>query len=218
MDNDRPDNHLQSSLSIAAALLASRLHDDASRLEARQGQLDDLVRDAETWLRRRAAWNARDKALYRTGAALEPYGGHLLDDIQLSGLDALGTRGVLLLVQLAAQHPELSLSRLMAALFASDHGPLIAEWGRWSRLHWLTALHSEETEGFLQTKAGSDPKAAWRSRHPTRRQMFLAEEMARAIGVDTPVFANRGQAFDWILRHGGNPRFWSLPPMPPLPS
>jgi len=218
MDNDTPDNHLQSSLAMAAALLASRLRDGAIRLEARRAQLDDLIRDAETWLRRRAAWNARDKALYRTGAALEPYGGHVLDDIQLSGLDALGARGVLLLAQTSAQHPDLSLSQLMAALFASDHGPLIAEWGRWSRLHWLASLHSEETEGFLQTKAGSDPKSAWRSRPPTRRQMFLAEEMARAIGVDTPVFDTRGEAFEWISRHGGNPRFWSLPPMPALPS
>jgi len=217
MADRAPDDPVSSRLSAAAARLRTRLSAATSRVEARRALLDDLIRDAETWLHRRAAWNARDKALYRTGAALESYGGHLLDDIQLSGLDALGARGVLLIAETAAEHPDLSLSQLIAMLFASDHGRLIAEWGRWSRLHWLSALHAEETEQFLRTKAGSDPKAAWRCRPPTRRQSFLASEMARAIGIEPPTLANRGDAFDWINEHGGNPRFWSLPPAPALP-
>lgn len=211
---DGPSSALQN----AAARLSTRLHAITVSAKARQATLDDLIRDAETWLQRRAAWNVRDKALYRTGAAFEPSGGHLLNDIQLSGLDALGAHGVLMLADTAAQHPTLALSELMAVLFASPHGPLIAEWGRWSRLHWLAALHNEETEAFLQTRAGSDPKAPWRTRQPTRRQAFLAEEMARALEVDVPAFADRGEAFDWIRREGGNPRFWKLPPVPRVPS
>lgn len=218
MDNDTPEGHLPSALAVAATRLAARLREDAVRLEARTAQLDDLIRDAQTWLHRRAAWNARDKALYRTGAAFEPNGGHLLDDIQLSGLDALGARGVLLLARLAAEYPEHSLSQLMVMLFASDHGPLIAEWGRSSRLQWLSELYIEETEAFLKTEAGRDPKAPWRSRPPTRRQVFLAAEMARAIGINAPTFDTRGEAFEWVRRQGGNPRYWSLPPTPELPS
>lgn len=218
MEEKTSDARISSAIQQVAKQLAARLTADAAIVEGRRGQLDNLIRDAETWLHRRAAWNARDKAIYRTGAALEPHGGHLLDDIQLSGLDALGARGVLLLAQTAVQYPNLSLSELIGKLFASTHSLLIAEWGRWSRLHWLAALQAEETEAFLKTKAGIDPKAAWRTRQQTRRQAFLAEEMARALGVDVPTFANRGEAFDWIRREGGNPRFWALPSMPELPS
>ncbi|MBN2973430.1 hypothetical protein JW805_15580 [Roseomonas aeriglobus] len=218
MDPETSARHRSGGLETAAARLARRLQASVTAREARQAHLDDLIRDAETWLHRRAAWNDRDKALYRTGAALEPYGGHRLDDIKLGGLDALGSQGVLLLAQTALQYPDQPLSQLIAILFESSHGPSIAEWGRWSRLHWLAALHAEETAAFLETGAGRDPKAAWRRRTPTRRQVFLADEMARALGIDLPAFATRGEAFDWIHRGGGNPRYWALPALPEVPS
>lgn len=135
MDPETSARHRSGGLETAAARLARRLQASVTAREARQAHLDDLIRDAETWLHRRAAWNDRDKALYRTGAALEPYGGHRLDDIKLGGLDALGSQGVLLLAQTALQYPDQPLSQLIAILFESSHGPSIAEWGRWSRLH-----------------------------------------------------------------------------------
>lgn len=217
MLDDLANTPALSGLDIAARRLLTRLQTLRETTGRRQAHLDDLIRDAETWLHRRAAWNNRDRALYRTGAAFEPTGGHLLDDVQLSGLDALGARGVLLLAEVAANHPGLPLSGIISILFASPHGPLITQWGRWSRFHWLSALHRAETEEFLQTKAGRDPKAAWRTRPVTKRQAFLAQEMVRALNVPPPEFRNRGEAFDWIYRQGGNPRFWEPPPAPELP-
>lgn len=209
-------NIVSKKLHAVALSLASTLDEIALPNQARRAQLDHLIREAETWLFRRAAYNERDKAIYRTGAALEPCGGHLLNDIQLTGLDALGAHSVLLLAEAAANHPTAALSELMQILFSSEHGELIREWGRWARMQWIAALHHEQTVTFLESPAGKNPKAAWRSRRPTRRQTYLIAEIARACGIDEPELTTRGDAFDWILDRG-NPRYWALPPKPPIP-
>ncbi len=186
--------------------------------QARAQTLDQLVRESQTWQHRRAAHSERDRGCYRAGAALEPHGGHLLDDVTLSGLDHLGAVGVALLVQVAVEHPGLSLSELVGQLFRSTHGELVRRWGEWCRWHWLRELVHEETKAFLTTKAGRDPKARWRSASVTARQSYLILELARVLEIMAPEFQTRGEAFDWIYGQGGNPRFQTPPPTPPLPS
>lgn len=185
--------------------------------DARIQNLDELIREFETWQHRRAAHSARDRACYRAGAALEPYGGHFLDDVALSGLDHLGAVGLVLLVQIAVQYPGLSLSGLLAKLFQSTHGVVVRHWGEWSRWHWLRELIHQETVAFLATEKGRDPKARWRNEEVTARQSYLILELARVLEIMAPEFATRGDAFDWIRAEGGNPRFHTPPPAPPLP-
>ncbi len=180
--------------------------------------LDELVREAETYLHRRAAHGERDRGCYRVGAALEPCGGHLLDDVALSGLDHLGAFGLLLLVQVALANPGQTLSELMGILFTSEAGEEIRAWGVWSRGVWLRNLYVEETVNFLLTKKAQDPAQRWRKDKVTARQQHLLRELSRALDINVPGLANRGEAFDWIKANGGNPRFREPPPMPALPS
>lgn len=207
----------QSDLIREASALAAVLADRSASNRAHQQELEELVREAQTYLHRKAARNARDRACYRIGGALEPNGGHQLDDVALAGFDHLGAFGLLLLMPIAINHPGESLSGLLRLLFASEVGASIREWGVWSRLTWLRKLYWQETSGFLQTKKGSDPKQRWRGERPTARQKHLIRELGRALGTLEPKFARRGDAFEWIRAQGGNPRFHTPPPMPALP-
>ncbi len=180
--------------------------------------LDELVREAETYLHRRAAHSERDRGCYRVGAALEPYGGHLLDDVALAGLDHLGAFGLLLLVRVALANPGRSLSELLGLLFASESGREIRAWGVWSRCVWLRNLYVEETVNFLLTKKGQDPAQRWRKETITARQQHLLRELSRTLELGDPNLRDRGEAFDWIKALGGNPRFRGRPPMPTLPA
>ena len=206
-----------SDLIRAAAGRSATLVDMSASNQARSEELEDLVRETQTYLHRAAAHNARDRACYRTGSALEPNGGHLLDDVALAGLDHLGAFGLLLLLPIALANPGESLSGLLRLLFASEVGGCIREWGVWSRLTWLRNLYWAETIGFLQTAKGRDPKERWRSDRTTARQKHLLPEISRALNIPDPMLPRRGDAFEWIKHQGGNPRFSSPPPMPPLP-
>lgn len=201
----------------AANLLARALDGLAATNTARIEDLTDAIREAETYLHRRAAYNARDRACYRTGSALEPNGGHLLDDIALAGLDHLGAFGLLLVVDVAQHHPHESLSGLLRILFESEAGACIRTWGSWSRLTWLRQLYISETVTFLNSKKGRDPHQHWRHDNVTLNQKHLVREIARILGIAEPKFKKRGRAFEWLKEQGGNPRFWTPPPMPTLP-
>lgn len=205
-------------LVTAAHLLAEALDSHSASNTARIEDLTDAIREAETYLHRRAAYNARDRACYRTGSALEPNGGHLLDDIALAGFDHLGAFGLLLLVDIARHHPHESLSGMLRILFESEAGACIRAWGSWSRLTWLRQLYINETVTFLRSQKGSDPKQSWRHDKVTVNQKHLVREIARILGIAEPKFQKRGKAFEWLKEQGGNPRFWAPPTMPALPA
>ncbi|MBA4751528.1 MAG: hypothetical protein H2055_04795 [Sphingopyxis sp.] len=207
-----------SRLANAANLLARALDSLSASNTARIEDLTDAIREAETYLHRRAAYNARDRACYRTGSALEPNRGHLLDDIALAGFDHLGAFGLLLLVDIARHHPHESLSGLLRILFDSEAGACIRAWGSWSRLTWLRQLYINETATFLRSKKGRDPMQSWRHDKVTVNQKHLVREIARALGIAEPKFRKRGSAFEWLKEQGGNPRFWTPPTMPALPA
>lgn len=208
----------QSDLIRAAGTLAARLAGMSASNQAHQQELEELIRETQTYLHRKAARLARDRACYRIGGALEPNDGHMLDDIALSGFDHLGAFGLLLLSPIALANPGESFSGLLRLLFASDVGAEIREWGVWSRMSWLHKLYWQETVGFFQTKEGSDPKQRWRSQSVKPRQIHLIREIARTFDMPEPKFRRRGDAFEWIKAQGGNPRFHTPPPMPKLPS
>jgi len=201
----------------AATLLAGVLDGVSASNTSHIEDLTDAIREAETYLHRRAAYNLRDRACYRTGSALEPNGGHLLDDIALAGFDHLGAFGLLLLTNVAKHHPRESFSGLLQILFDSEVGACIRAWGSWSRLTWLRQLYINETVTFLSSKKGSDPAQRWRRDNVTLNQKHLIREIARILGIAAPQFKKRGTAFEWLKEQGGNPRFGTPPPMPALP-
>lgn len=204
-------------LADLANQLLALLDDRAVANEAREEELAELIREAETSIHRRAARNERDRGCYRVGAALEPNQGHRLDDIFLTGMDHLGSIGVALLAETALAHPGESLSGLLRILSETEQGNHVREWGIWGRGTWNRKLYIWETEGFFRTKKGQDPQQGWRRQNVTRRQLYLISEICRCLIVLEPAPANRGEAYEWIKVNGGNPRFSNPPPVPPLP-
>ncbi|TRW14506.1 hypothetical protein [Glacieibacterium frigidum] len=210
---------LDSDLHALAEGLIASLDGETRLLSLERARLDSLIQEAETAQHRRVRRSARDRACYRVGSAFEPGDGLGLDDVSLTGLDYLGRYGVALLVGVALNNPGArSLSQLLARLFASQAGPLIRSWGAYARWHWMQELYVAETTTFLASPAGRDPKATWRRGSATARQTFLIEEIARVLAVTAPRSMLRGEAFDWIMARGGNPRWKAAPPVPDLPS
>ena len=181
--------------------------------------LDDAIRDAEAWLFRRAAKSDSDRRRYRLGAAFESQNGLDLDDVFLAGMDQLGGLGVLLMAAAAARLPaDAYLSDILKAMSRTDAGRAARAWGVWAKWQWLRSLYEQAVDGFENSHAGRDPNAAWRKRRPTRRQQYLVMEICRLLLIAVPLFASSGDAHDWLKARGGNPRFKSPPPLPPIPS
>jgi hypothetical protein len=202
----------QKELKAAAAKLLATL-DAPSTLAARAGELDALIHEAEAREHRRAAFNARDAACYRLGAAFEPLEGLDLDPVALTGWLALSSAGILLLARQALAMPETSLIAQLRALFASSAGRKIRELGVWVRWHWLKTLYDSEVASFLKSKAGRNP-AAWRPTLPTARQRHLIAEICLLVQKQPQQFETKAEAFAWIVAEGGNPRFRNAPPRP----
>ena len=201
------DEYPFADLSALYEPLLAKLKVESTACHARVRQLEEAIQEAETWSSRRAARQARDRACYRLGAALEPTGGLAVDDVFLSGLDLLGGHGVALLAAAAASAPEgASLSELMLRLAWTDAGKVIRAWGVWSRFTWLRDLYRTAVLAFENSVAGRNPLGSWRRDPPTARQAYLAVELARFLQVAKPELANKGEAHDWLHNNGGKPR------------
>ena len=71
---------------------------------------------------------------------------------------------------------------------------------------------------FENSPAGRGKRKSWRREAITVRQAYLVGELARFLQVDAPEFTRRGEAHDWLLTRGGNPRFLIPVEKPALPS
>ena len=212
----KPGQTTTAQLCNQAALLYALASQADPRVISRAAELEALIHDAEAREHRRAAFNARDASCYKLGSAFEPVGGLGLDPVALSGLLALGTTGLLLLVRVALQMPDATLPDQLRALFRSSAGRAVRAWGVWARWRWLSAIYTEETEVFLASPAGRSRAASWRRKPPTARQTYLVAEICDWLQLGSRNLATRGEAFDWILACGGNPRFQTEPDKPDL--
>jgi hypothetical protein len=77
------------------------------------------------------------------------------------------------------------------------------------------ALYLATVQSFIDNGKADDPNASWRSRYPTSDQLDLIETISLLDWVEPPGRPTRGEAFDWIRREGGNPRFREPPRRPP---
>lgn len=66
--------------------------------------------------------------------------------------------------------------------------------------------YADDLESFRQWQRDNPNQEGWRRKPATRAQGFLVSRTAAALGIDPPRRMTRGDAFDWIDRHGGNLR------------
>lgn len=207
-----PQHDLEHRLKTETALLWSLLDRSRLPLEGRIGALEKHIHDAQAREHRRAAFNAVDRDKYALGGAFEPLGGLDLDPVKLTGLLALGQVALVLLVSVALARPGANVIELLKKLFDGSLGNDIRRHGVAVRWHWLSELYREETERFQASTVGNDPDARFRAKKPTKNQIYLINEICRLLQLGSRTFDTRGQAYDWLVAMGGNPRYWEAPP------
>lgn len=95
----------------------------------------------------------------------------------------------------------------------------LTDLGNSVRYKALYDKYSAGVQAFLQSKQGRNPAAAWRQESPTTAQNHMLRQLGDLIATDDADFASpkiitRGQAFDFIALHGGNPRYRDKPELP----
>lgn len=81
-------------------------------------------------------------------------------------------------------------------------------------LNRAKAAYAEDLAGFARWQREHPGEDGWRRKPATRAQGFLVSRTATTLGIDAPLRLTRGDAFDWLERHGGNLRLGSSA-MPP---
>ncbi len=186
-------------------------------LGAVREQLSELRRNARRHVCKNADRKPSDDEIkYRLGSVLHVLGASAADPVALLGL---------------LYHTDVALGWLARARGASGAPPLfdlIADvFGDPERLDWCRrwgmaiswersrALYQAEVESFLASGKADDPRARWRKKPATANQIYLIAQICELRSVPAPPALNRGEAFDWIRREGGNPRYWAPPHGPP---
>ena len=206
-------------LRLLAEYLATAATEAIAVEEIARAELAQLIHDAAAREHRRAAFNEYDRRSYRLGGSFRPSGGENLDDVALAGFLGLGVHGVMLLATIALrpEHQGKSVSGLLERLFRSEAGPGIRAWGVHARFVHLQALYRQETDTFLASRKGRDPRQRWRREKVTVNQAYLIAEICILLEIGKPELGDRGEAFEWIHARGGNPRFRERPAAVAIP-
>jgi len=99
----------------------------------------------------------------------------------------------------------LTVGQALAWIVTRDVGPL-SEFGE-------AALHQRRAAAYGANCASWDaqPPAVkqgpWQRKSPSRGQRMLMIRMSRILDVPLPGNVSRGEAAEWIARHGGNPNY-----------
>jgi len=174
---------------------------------------EDLKREIYQYGKRRCDIEAsRDNLVYYLGFAFEVNRALDLDSLALAGLLSLPIEAFASIFEQDEDVPTGLIDCLRHAL----KQPAVLEWasakGAWLQWKRLEGLYRDEVEAFRRSDAYRRP--GWRTRSISPAQHYLIGEICRIGDIEPPALATRGQAFDFISKQGGNPRFWVEPPLP----
>jgi len=198
--------------------------DFAAIMAAIDGTADALRRDlgvvAETLpeLRRQAYASpkrrSRDATRYALGGALAVLGLERVDSIALTGLFGNPDRMLAWLAEARSAIGAAPLVDLIDAVLADD---VRFDWCRQWGVHisWThgKALYDAAVTAFVASSR-TGPNERWRRADVTADQEQLIQRICVWRQLAQPMLATRGEAFDWILAHGGNPTWWAPPAVP----
>jgi hypothetical protein len=159
---------------------------------------------------------SRDNLIYRAGYAVDAAMGLEIHPDEFGGMLSWPAPAFKLFHNLGCPD-ELSLIKLMSIVLTQ---PEVREWaraeGRYLQWERLALLREHETEAFKASAAFANPER-WRSRRPTREQLYIISEICRLTDTARPDIKTCGAAFDFIDNANGNPRFWVAPIRLPKP-
>lgn len=189
-----------------------------AKIAAEAAQLRDLQRQAHAMDKRRGGPGSLDARKYALGSVLAMLGLGDVDDTALLGLLSHWDQIPGLIDRLHQRDRHTNFAGHVRALLADpDIGRWCRQWGRVLQWRERAPLYQAEVERF--TASGrTGPDERWRKRDITAAQLFLIRTLEELLGVTFPDStespATRGDAFDWIHFHGGNPTYWQEPPLP----
>jgi hypothetical protein len=180
-------------------------------------QLPELRRNARANAKRRgSSRGSPDELKYRFGSVLYVLDAVAVDDVALLGLLFNADIALGWLARARLERGPCGFFKLVEAILAE---PFRRNWcRRWGEVvTWERNrdLYLATVESFLKSGKADDPKARWRSKHPTSDQLELIDTICTLTSLAPPEHPNRGEAFEWIRREGGNPRYWEPPAQPP---
>lgn len=194
------------------AATEQRIADRLAIVAERAAELRRQYRAAD---KRRGGPGSADARKYALGSVLVMVGLDGVSDTALLGLFA---------------HPA-HMARWIKAATSAGAGPMMGDiigaiftdparlawceqWGRILQWRRRKALYDEEVARFLTT-GPTDPKASWRTRPISVGQRGLVATLCDLLAVPDPKLKTRGEAFEWLRLHNGNPTFWREPSLPP---
>jgi hypothetical protein len=94
------------------------------------------------------------------------------------------------------------------------HMDTLTKTGRKNLLSRDVAVYEKEWSGWQRWCLENPDKNNWRNLKATKGQNMLIGRIVDTKNIEAPPLLNRGDAHDWIARHGGNPRFADNQPIP----
>jgi len=190
-----------------------------AKIAAEARRVQELRRQAHGMDKRRGGAGSVDARKYALGSVLVLIGLGDVDDTALLGLLSQVSQVSQLRDRLHAEYSDGGFADRVKALLADPAiGPWCRQWGCVLQWRQRAPLYHAEVERFLSS-GKADPRAAWRKRDITAGQLFLIRTLEDLLGrhfPDSPgAPPTRGDAFDWIHAHGGNPAYWQEPSLPP---
>lgn len=175
----------------------------ANEAAARAAEAKRQVRLARQ--RKRALPKHRDWHLYTLGGCLHAYGLRGEHSDAVEGFLASPMERLTRWLEALDDGRERTIGEAICAAVGSAEGEL-SVLGQQA----VFARAMLKFEDDLRSWREAEPKVgdAWRRKRATREQKFLILRICEAEGVPLPPGKmSRGDASDWIFKHGGNPRF-----------
>ncbi len=112
-------------------------------------------------------------------------------------------------VQLLAPHAVEMPDATNVAIEVAAVRANLADWsakGEALLLDRAKRAYMEDLASFARWQREHPGEDGWRKKPATSAQGFLVSRTAATLGIDAPLRMTRGEAFDWLERHGGNLR------------
>lgn len=143
----------------------------------------------------------RNHHLFTLGGSLYADGFRRSDADAFMGLLSLPAREAIALLQTRASAG--TLAQALHALFGAC-GPSLVDRGRSVSLGRRWAAYHLELEGWRRVDGETRVSGSWRDKGMSENQRHLVRVTAVLLDLLIPVEMNRGEAADWLERHGAN--------------
>lgn len=179
-----------------------------------EDKLPELRRLAKADARRRGGAGSRDARKYALGSVLVMVGLEQVDDTVQLGLFSHTDLMLRWVAEARREGPAQSFGELIGRVLADpERVAFCRQWGRILQWRYRKPLYDTTVTSFIESgKAG--PKEKWRKHDVSDDQAALIAKLCEILDEPLPELKTKGEAFDWIYSHGGNPEYWAEPEIP----